>query len=170
MNHTMSRQNGWPVSQPRDSASRCPSTLRKTVFGIVFLLGCNPSTGPQIPAGPLATVTGTVEYDGHPITEGMLNLDSGKGFMLSGRISTDGKFELASPWGKKLPAGTYTVAVLPLPPDPGAAPTPEKMFEARQKTKGKDAKLPQKYTRNATSGVTVQINEGPQEIEIKLVK
>jgi hypothetical protein len=153
----------------RDSLARL--TLQYVAVGVLLLTGCNSSSsGPAIPNVPLAKVKGTITYNGEPVTEGLLNLDAGKGYIVTGLIARDGTFELESMWGKEVPAGTYTVTVLPVPPKPGAVPTPEEMFEAQKKAKnGASEGLPKKFTNSTTSEVSLDIAVGEQEVKIELV-
>ena len=125
-------------------------------------LGCGKNAPPWSPAGPKGTVTGTVKCDGKPITVGTLLLDSGKGYIAGAVIKPDGTFELKGADGNSVPAGTYKVAVTP-PPAPTPAAGATKMPEPA-KIEG----VPEKFYNALTSGVTVDVKEGVQKIEIVL--
>src|SRR5262245_31205165 len=124
--------------------------------------GCAKDTPPPSPAGPKGTVTGTVKFDGKPITAGTLLLDSGKGYIAGALIKPDGTFELKGADGNAVPAGTYKVAVTPPPaaaPAAGATKMPEPA-----KIEG----VPAKFYNPLTSGVTVEVKEGIQTVDIVL--
>jgi hypothetical protein len=130
-------------------------------LGLWGLLGCGASsTGPGLPAGPVATVKGTLQYQGKPITQGLLQLESGNGYTVSSVVGTDGSFELQGPHGKTIPAGAYQVGVSPPRPEvkPGDLNSPVVKIEG----------LPEKFYSPRSSGVTVEIREGAQDLRIEL--
>ncbi len=139
-------------------------------FGLLMLsisAGCGGSGNLKpAPSGPKGTVTGTVRYEGKPVTKGILNLDGGKGYLVTSEITEDGTYELKTVHGKSVPVGKYTVAVIP-PIDPAAPTSPEEMAKLRSAPKPK-AELPEKFYSNRTSGVTIEIVEGAQELDIDL--
>jgi hypothetical protein len=125
-------------------------------------LGCAKDAPPPSPAGPKGTVTGTVKFDGKLITAGTLLLDSGKGYIAGAVIKADGTFELKGADGNSVPAGTYKVSVTPPPAAPPAAGA-TKMPEP-----AKIDGVPEKFYNPLTSGVTVEVKEGIQTMEIVL--
>ena len=103
-------------------------------------------------------VTGTVTYDGSPLTRGSLRAVSESGTAVTGKIGADGRFELGSRTGKGVPPGSYKVAVLVF--EMGTADHPE---EERQSL------VPQHYTEPELSGLTFQVaGRAPVEIELEL--
>jgi len=140
------------------------SVMTPGFLTVAFLMvGCAPADkGPAEPAGAKATVTGKISHNGAALTKGTLNLDSGKGYMLGAKINPDGTFELMGPNGKDVIAGSYKVGVSP-PPNPAPAPGAKEM-PPRPSIEG----VPEKFYNPNTSGVTVEIKEGKQEIAIDL--
>lgn len=129
-----------------------------------FLLGCGggETGGPQLPEGPKGSAKATVVYDGKPITTGTLILDSQSGYIASGVPGPDGTFELKGPKGAEVPTGKYLVGITP-PPAPVPAPGATEM-PGPPTIEG----VPEKFYNGATSGVTVEIKEGSQQLEIVL--
>ena len=97
---------------------------------------------------PAGSVSGTVIYNGTPVTAGAVNFVSKSGAAAVATIDDAGKYAVDG----KLEAGEYTVYVTPPePPDPvpGVAPAPPKAFP-----------VPPKFRAAATSGVTVTVKPG----------
>jgi len=151
------------------STHRLTAKFHSSMLCVLVLftaIGCGGSSGPPVPAGPKGTATGTITHGGAPVTQGTLHLDAGQGYMVTSVIGPDGSFELTSLHGKSVPVGKYKVAVIP-PVDSNAPVTPEKMAEMRKGAKSKDG-VPEKFTRHSSSGVTVEIKEGAQVLDIEL--
>lgn len=94
-------------------------------------------------------------YRGKPVTEGSLNLFSKeKGVGGVAKIDGSGKFALPQP----LEAGTYAVYVTAStePPPPGSRPKPAQ------------AALPRKARDPNTSGVTVKVERGDNDLVVEL--
>src|SRR5262245_59151744 len=145
----------WQIASRR----LMPSLLAVT---LASALGCANDAPPPPPPGPKGSVTGTVKFDGKPITAGTLLLDSGKGYIAGAVIKPDGTFELKGTDGNAVPAGKYNVAVTPPPAAPPAAGA-TKMPEPA-KIEG----VPEKFYNPLTSGVTVEVKEGIQTMDIVL--
>ena len=133
-----------------------------SALGLCFLVGCGSSAGPKLPEGPTGSAKAKVSYQGKAITTGTLSLDSGKGFVASAPASPDGTFALKGPTGEQVPAGSYKVGITPPPnPPPAAGAT---SMPPPPKIEG----LPEKFYNSGTSGVTVEIKAGSQDLDIKL--
>lgn len=129
--------------------------VQQVVCGIIltaFLPSC--SSEP-----PMASASGVVSLDGKPLKMGrvgFLSKETGKG--ASAKIGPTGEFSLDSP----VPPGSYTVTVIPpetAPPVEGEPVTPEPTFEG----------FPKKYRSAETSDLTVDVQEGENQFEIKMV-
>jgi hypothetical protein len=126
------------------------------------ILGCGGVSGPKAPEGPKGSAKATVVYDGKPIKVGTLVLDSGKGYMASAPASADGKFALKGPNGAEVPAGAYKVGITPPP-----APIPA-LGASSMSPPAKIDGLPEKFYDPSSSGVSVEIKPGKQDLEIVL--
>lgn len=139
--------------------SRCLAGL-VCVLACSLTVGCGGSSGPKLPDGPTGTATAKVTYDGKLITVGTLVLDSGQGYIASAPANPDGTFTLKGPKGEAIPAGTYKVGLTPpAAPDPGPGKMPEP---------AKIDGLPAKFYNPQSSGNTVEIKAGKQELDILL--
>jgi hypothetical protein len=130
--------------------------------------------------GPTGTVTGTVKLDGNPVSTAcnisFLNLE--KGYNASARTGTDGSYELKFKDGTaNVPVGKYNVTVLS--DSSGAAQlSPAEAMEqsmAQQEKGAADAvvggangPIPQKYSSPTTSGLSFEVKEGDNSIDIPL--
>jgi len=141
-------------------STRNMAWLTVAVF-ISSLVGCGGDSGPPAPTGPKGSVKAKVTHDGKPVTKGTLMLDSGKGFVASGKAGADGAFELKGPQGDQIPVGVYQVAITPesTPPVAGAAAMP-----GPPTLEG----VPDKFYSTATSGVEVEVKAGQQDLAIEL--
>ena len=130
-------------------------------IGICAWFGCGGgSDGPPLPAGPVATVKGTLTCQGKPVTSGVLQLEAGQGYLVSSVVGSGGAFELQGPRGASIPVGKYKVWVTPPRPEvkPGDLNSPVVKIEG----------VPAKFYSPKTSGVSVEINAGPQDLTIEL--
>ncbi|MES2791648.1 MAG: hypothetical protein V4719_18660 [Planctomycetota bacterium] len=130
-------------------------------FSILGVSGCNSGGGLPEATGPEGSATGKVSYQGKPITAGTIVLDSGKGYLAMAPIKSDGTFELKGADGAVFPGGEYKVGVQPpaAVPVPGATEMPKPPAIPG---------VPQKFYNTNSSGVTVKIEEGDQELNIVL--
>jgi hypothetical protein len=141
--------------------------VRSSAFLAIAILvssaiGCSGgNNGPPAPAGPKGVVKAKVTCEGKPVTKGTLMLDSGKGFIASGKAGADGTFELKGPQGEEIPVGKYKVSIVPesTPPAAGATAMP-----GPPKLEG----VPDKFYSPVTSGVEVDIATGKQDLTIDL--
>lgn len=100
------------------------------------------------------TVRGTVTYKGGPVHVGSLNLISVTGAAALAKIGDGGAFKVDG----ELPAGDYKVYVSPPeaePQAPGSKSATPKKFE-----------VPAKYQDPATSGVTVTVKSGANDVKV----
>lgn len=132
-------------------------------LGLLFCLGCfGADAQPPSPAGPKGTVTGKVTHEGKPVTTGLVTFDSGKGYVAGAPLKPDGTFELKGPDGNAVPVGKYNVGVSPPPAaTPAAGST---TMPPPPKIEG----VPEKFYNPQTSGVTVEIKEGQQNLDVVL--
>ena len=132
-------------------------------MALCSLIGCGGgATAPKLPDGPKGSAKATVMHDGKPIKVGILVLDSGKGFIVSAPASADGTFALKGPTGAEVPAGTYKVGITPPPVAAPAAGATE--MPGPPKIEG----VPEKFYNSESSGVSVEIKAGSQNLEIIL--
>ncbi len=122
----------------------------------VLLAACISGCGAAEGTG---SVSGKVTLNGETVTTGrigFLSKETGKGG--GGDIGETGEFDL----GVTLPAGTYTVTVVP--------PAPAPPQEGAPVTKAPDPQgFPKKYRSSETSDLKVEVQEGSNQFEIKLV-
>jgi hypothetical protein len=140
--------------------NRCRWLVVNSII-LCSLMGCRGgSSGPPAPEGPMGTASGVVQFEGKPITEGMLVLDSGNGYLVSSPLGPDGKFQLRGPHGVNIPVRKYKVGVSPQSVDIKVG----DIMAAPPVIKG----LPNRFYSPFTSGVTVEILEGSQELKLDL--
>lgn len=117
------------------------------IVGLMLLAGCGDGEPSRIP------VTGTVTFDGEPVTEGTVTFFSRSTGVADGApLNSEGRFEFAD----GLPAGEYVVSVAPPPPEevagaPSAAPPKEY------------PDIPQKYRSDVTTDLKATVEEGSSE-------
>lgn len=127
--------------------------LSAVVTLVLGLMGCGPNK-------PLeGQLLGVVTYQGQPVTnmEVVFEMPS-EGIGVATLTDTEGKFIVAN----LLPVGTYRVAVRPpdeVPPPPDAK-TPQKKKER--------PRLPQKSLQTTTSGLTITVVEGENDVKLEL--
>ncbi len=112
---------------------------------------------PAKEVGPTGTVSGTVTFDGSPVTEGRVQLYSqstGEGGATT--LDAQGAFRLEEP----LPVGAYSVFVLP-PPEP--APSPDVAYEPKEYPN-----IPEKYRSEMTTDLKVEVAEGENTFPIEM--
>ena len=122
---------------------------------ILLLCTCSIAAGCSEDGPAIGELSGTVTFEGQPVTDGIINFESAAGFGVSVPLTAEGTFELASQYGSGIPQGSYRVSVTPPPPpvDPsqpaggtsGPPPDPKN--------------IPRKYRDFSTSGLTVEVTE-----------
>ena len=139
-----SSQGGFSVTISLSSGR--VQALGIAVFVSALISGCG-SGGIELPTGQ---VSGTITFEGAPVTEGFVNLIS----VESGRAATmalgpGGKFGFEEP----VVIGPYAVFITP--PE-GAPPTLENESPAPPDPKN----IPKKYRTDATTDFKVEVKEG----------
>ena len=102
--------------------------------------------------GPTGTVTGTVKFQGTPVTGGMVTF-SKPGEQGAGQIGADGKYSIAWRGTDQVPVGQYGISIYP--PSSGDSTTSNPNF-------------PEKYYDATTSGLTGEVKEGPNTIDLDM--
>ncbi len=116
----------------------------------VAIAGCGKST-------PVGTVSGKVTLNDAPYVNAdlvFLSLETGQGG--TAQIQSDGSFKMTDP----LPVGTYKVYLAPK--------LSETTAEAQPVTI--DASVADKYWNEASTDISVTVNEGDNSVDVKLTK
>lgn len=138
-----------------------------TLLGL--LCGCDDS---RI-SGPTGTLQGTVALDGKPLPAGFnITLSHKKTGYLAISEVEDGRFQAHGIEGADLPVGRYAVHFARPPKQyskEGAAEAAG-MRQARLAAQGKIplSPIPERYLNPRTSGMTVDVEEGPNQVELTL--
>lgn len=101
-----------------------------------------------------ATVSGTAKIDGEPLSSGYVYVLPSKGRMAKGIVQEDGSFVLGtyeSDDGAQV--GTHSVIVVPVPADEGS-----------RKPDRSAVKIPRKYAKASTSGLTVTVKSDDSNV------
>jgi hypothetical protein len=105
-------------------------------------------------SGGTGSVAGTVTHAGSPVRGGNLNLISKAGSATQAKIDDDGTFKADG----RLPAGDYAAYVTP----PEAEPAPPGTKAPAPKKFG----VPPKFQSPTTSGVTVSVKGGSNDLKV----
>ncbi len=119
-------------------------------LAVAVVAGCSPSV-------PMGTVSGTVTLNGQPYDDAavmLLDLDSGQA--AGADIQPGGSFKIADP----LPVGTYKVYLAP------PSQTEEEAEMAKPITI--DTSVPDKYWNEASTDVTITVEEGENTAVVEL--
>jgi hypothetical protein len=108
------------------------------------------------------TVSGTVQYKGHPLSEGSVSIVCGNGQVATGAIDQAGRYVVSH-----VPTGSAKVTVQVLSAEGGP---PMSFVGAPQSAKGAAAgpKIPLRYSMAATSGLQLSVTKGKQQFNIDL--
>lgn len=128
-----------------------------------------------LPTDPQASISGTVTYDGKPIT-----LDSDivfqckdKGVIAAGKIDSLGKYAI-SPGMKSLgiPAGRYQIMIRPpeLPPPAVGTKEYEELMSGKMKKPEPPKDIPQQFQQFEKSGLVVEVKSGANTFDFDLAK
>jgi hypothetical protein len=129
----------------------CRITL-PTVLAVTAATGCG---------NPEGNVTGAVYHRGIPVVAGHVNFfDPGSGKGGRGALDSAGRYALEG----TLPPGNYQVYVTPPPPPLPRADDPP----PRPPHKPEESSLPRRYTSPETSGATVTVTSGRNELVVML--
>lgn len=104
---------------------------------------------------PTGTVSGTVSYKGAPLASGDVNFLGKNGAAAVGKIDATGAFKIDEP----LEADDYRVYFSSPPPEPVAPGT--------KVAKPKASDLPKKFKDPLSSGVTVSVKAGKNEVSVE---
>ena len=151
---------------------RWPTFLLLATIASFVASGCEKEA---LPTGPQASISGTVTYDGKPIT-----LDSDvvfhcndKDATAAGKIDSLGKYSL-SPGIKSIgiPAGRYQIMIRP--PELPAPAIGTKEYEDQMSSKTKKPEppkdIPQQFQQFDKSGLVVEVKAGPNTFDLDLAK
>jgi len=119
---------------------------------VLTLAGCG---------GDMASVTGTVTYDGDPLSTGTVTFHPvGEGPTGYGSIQSDGSFRIQTGQQAGLPPGEYRVTVQATGPVP--EPTPENLEPVPESI------IPQRYANPDQSGLKFTVEPGGNQFPIEL--
>lgn len=136
---------------PTARVNRRARWLVLLVVPALTISGCGPGR-------ERGTLSGTVKFQGQPVTEGMVILSDEKdGTFMTAEIQPDGTFEPKTAEGKGIWAGQYRVAVAPklAEPEMGASKGPPKI--------PLPSNIPTRYWKPETSRLSVDVREGQNE-------
>ena len=145
-----------------------------TLFASVslFTIGCGGGGGGY--NGPWGQGDGVVRLDGKPLTEeATVTFLSAEGYSATGRVDGEGKFRLKYNGSNDLPVGTYNVAVMPAAPVEVENADPASFFNDDGSTKIIERKvsgIPEKYHQPGSSGISISVKEGANDLKIDLDK
>jgi hypothetical protein len=134
--------------------------------GVLSVVGC----GSGGYSGPTGAVTGRVTLDGQPIPQGsVVSFVSEAGFTATATVSSDGSYQLQTAGNPEIPVSTYKVSIVP----PAQAMS-ETDYDKYMSGEGGDATetpsevIPPKYADPATSGLSFDVEQGANTINIEL--
>ncbi len=133
-----------------------------------FTIGCDGDDGGY--QGTTGTVSGVVKIGGKPLTEkATVTFMAKEGFIATGQTDGSGKFTLKYKQSSDIPVGKYAVAVLPVA-GTGSSNSEDFMDKESGETKVAEAKtaIPKKVQSPGGSGITKEIKEGEQTIDIEI--
>ena len=138
----------------------------------LFSIGCGGSGGGY--SGPWGQGDGVVRLDGKPLTEeATVTFLAAEGYSATGRVDGEGNFRLKYNGSNDLPVGKYNVAVMPSAPVEVENADPASFFNDDGSTKiieRKASAIPEKYHQPGSSGISITIVEGSNELKIDLDK
>lgn len=125
------------------------------VVSCMVFCGCNTS------GVDISKVSGTVTFEGQPVSEGVVCFMSDSGFGATAVLSEDGSYQLGSQHGQGIPNGTYKVTVMPVTEDVAES-------EARSYKAPKRSDIPTRYQDFATSQLEFAVGAGTQVFDIQM--
>lgn len=136
-----------------------PRSFPVWVGGLILcagLAGC----GPKVVVKETGTVSGTVVFEGEPVTEGVVNFSmASEGVGALADLDANGEFKFANP----LPVGDYVVTISPPRPDPNLGPKEIVPIDPNDYPN-----IPKKYHSETTSELTAQVIKGENKIEFEM--
>jgi len=123
-------------------------------------------------SGPTGTVTGKVTLDGNPVPPGCtVSFVSPDGFTASAKVGADGSYKLLNVDKPEIPVATYKVAVAQPAADMSGADYDQYMSaEGGAAAKAAPEAIPAKFQTVDASGLSYDVKEGPNPINIELKK
>ncbi|UUO07220.1 hypothetical protein M4951_02655 [Blastopirellula sp. J2-11] len=120
------------------------------MLGIYALSGCSQRSAFE------SSVVGKVTLDDKPVPQGAIVLIDQTGKLATSALEPDGGYSL------RCSPGTYHIAISPPPPaDPFAPKSAETQLDV--------VKIPSKYRDVGTSGLTIDVKEGENTLDVQLV-
>lgn len=141
--------------------------LRRLRVGLALAVaglaaGCGGSSGPE-----LARVTGTVSYQGKPISQGTISFQptDPSGTPATGIIGADGSYALQTTEpGDGARLGSYAVAIRSVEGEPEIPLD----YIPKKKPPAPKALVPEKYSNPMSSGLTAKVESGRNTINFDL--
>jgi len=135
------------------------------VLAVVVLLLLSLSYLSGEPGEKLGRVSGSVTFDGKPVTEGLVIFQNpAKGIYMTDEVDAEGRYEIIMAQGAGLPLGEYQVSVSPpLPKTPELGDIPGRPSAADQ-----FPNIPQRYRDPQTSGLALVVEEGSNHLDIAM--
>jgi hypothetical protein len=131
------------------------------------VLGC----GPGGYSGPTGIVTGKVTLDGNPVPQGCaVSFVSSDGFTASAKVGADGAYTLLNVDKPEIPVASYKVSVAQPAAEVSGADYDKYMTEGGGEAKPEPEAIPAKYQTTETSGLSADVKEGPNTINLELKK
>ncbi|MEW4561913.1 carboxypeptidase-like regulatory domain-containing protein [Bremerella sp. JC770] len=132
-------------------------TLLCTVALGLALLGCNKNEN-------LGTITGTVTYEGAPVTEGTISFRSEEsGLSASDELDAEGKFEVTAVGG--IPPGNYKAFIVPPEVEVSLGPDVAPVLKPKDMPN-----VPRPYRSIRTTPLAVDVVAGANEVSFELKK
>lgn len=150
------------------------SAILFSLLALGAVSGC--AKGDPAPTTPQASVSGTVTYDGVPVTldANVVFFCQDAGATAAGKVDSLGKYSL-TPAQKKLgiPAGRYQVGISPplkLPPPVGDTPEYKEFMLSQSKGPSAPKDLPAKFHSYTQSGIVLEVKAGDNTFDFDLAK
>jgi hypothetical protein len=122
-------------------------------------------------SGPTGTVAGAVTHAGQPVPAGCrVSFVSAEGFVASGEVGAGGAYTLSVVENPNIPVATYRATISP-PPERELSEAEYEAAMAKGLTGTEDrtqSAIPEKYQSLEASGLSFEVKEGPNKIDITL--
>lgn len=141
-----------------------------TLVVLSLVVGC---AGGDSNAPTLHPVTGTVTYNGDPLSNAQVTLVSDEGGLVAvGQSDAQGVFTVTTKGIDGAVSGNHQVAVVAMDGSGGSEMPDEGSEEYAKMMSGEGAKpesrIPEKYSNASTSGLTATVTEGENQITVEL--
>lgn len=135
------------------------------ICGWTLLVGCGPQ-GPDL--GPFGLVSGSVSYQGKPISQGMITFQCPQsGQVATANLQSDGSYAMRLNDRDGLPLGDYRICIRPpLTVNQESDPSKMRRNNLYDPTVSKD--IPMKYRYEHSSGLTATVEEGDNRFDFDL--